>query len=352
MGVFGELITVLIVLGEVIAESENVSSLPKPHSKRPSQSNVERQVTLEDQAICGALQTLNEEALEDVLDEREGDTLASSELVAAFHGYNSSNLSTCSDPTETDVLYLQTSVVPELHHFPGIRPDSSVLGSRGFLGSILREMYHFVNDHVFIAGNEDSISIASSLVSLAERGTATPVRQRTVTEVVWPEHLSGMGGLRSQLASNTSLFRAGSQKSVITDGSYALSRRESQRSVTEMKTFNSSAIPSHLADIRADLTSSTVDPITVSGWQSEQGSPRRPASLVLTEAAPSHDWLSRSMNPTPESPLRQRKILQEDCTPTTGTSSPVILHKRFSTTSVELPQDQVSKPSKLEPANY
>lgn len=105
---------------------------PKINTKR--QSNIEKQVTLEDQAICGALQTLNEEAMEDVLDERESEYLAGNDLLATVHGYNSSNLSTCSDPAETDVLYLQTSVVPDLH-YPVLRHANSVLGSRGLVGN-------------------------------------------------------------------------------------------------------------------------------------------------------------------------------------------------------------------------
>lgn len=113
-----------------MTEVDAVLSAPKTSTKR--QSNIEKQVTLEDQAICGALQTLNEEAMEDVLDEREAEYLASSDLLGTVHGYNSSNLSTCSDPAETDVLYIQTSVVPDLH-FP-LRHANSVLGSRG-LGS-------------------------------------------------------------------------------------------------------------------------------------------------------------------------------------------------------------------------
>ncbi len=108
-------------------------SAPKINPKR--QTNIEKQVTLEDQAICGALQTLNEEAMEDVLDERETEYLAGSDLMAMnIHGYNSSNLSTCSDPAETDVLYLQTSVVPDLH-FPALRHANSVLGSRALVGN-------------------------------------------------------------------------------------------------------------------------------------------------------------------------------------------------------------------------
>ena len=93
--------------GETVSDGMDVIQLaPRIMNKR--QTNIEKQVTLEDQAICGALQTLNEEALEDVLDEREADILSSADLVSAMQGYNSSNMSTCSDANETDVLYLQT----------------------------------------------------------------------------------------------------------------------------------------------------------------------------------------------------------------------------------------------------
>lgn len=120
-------------LGENVTEVDAMLSAPKINTKR--QTNIEKQVTLEDQAICGALQTLNEEAMEDVLDERETDYLVGADMMANVLGYNSSNLSTCSDPAETDVLYLQTSVVPDLH-FPALRHANSVLGSRG-LGNLL-----------------------------------------------------------------------------------------------------------------------------------------------------------------------------------------------------------------------
>ena len=116
--------------GEIVSEVDASLLAPKIN-KRPT--NIEKQVTLEDQAICGALQTLNEEAMEDVLDERETEYLPTNELMTNVYGYNSSNLSTCSDPTETDVLYLQTSVVPDLH-FPALRHANSVLGSRGLIG--------------------------------------------------------------------------------------------------------------------------------------------------------------------------------------------------------------------------
>ncbi|XP_045785394.1 kinase D-interacting substrate of 220 kDa B isoform X2 [Maniola jurtina] len=57
------------VLTEKSSETETESIKPRPtlEHQRSRPSNVEKQVTLEEQMICGALQTLNEEAMEDVL---------------------------------------------------------------------------------------------------------------------------------------------------------------------------------------------------------------------------------------------------------------------------------------------
>ncbi|GBP85350.1 Kinase D-interacting substrate of 220 kDa B [Eumeta japonica] len=57
------------VLSEKNVESEPDAVKPRPvlEHQRSRTSNMEKQVTLEEQMICGALQTLNEEALEDVL---------------------------------------------------------------------------------------------------------------------------------------------------------------------------------------------------------------------------------------------------------------------------------------------
>ncbi|XP_026744972.1 kinase D-interacting substrate of 220 kDa B isoform X3 [Trichoplusia ni] len=57
------------VLTEKAPEVEIDSAKPRPalEHQRSRPSNVEKQVTLEEQMICGALQTLNEEALEDVM---------------------------------------------------------------------------------------------------------------------------------------------------------------------------------------------------------------------------------------------------------------------------------------------
>lgn len=328
-----------------------VHTAPKYANKR--QSNIEKQVTLEDQAICGALQTLNEEAMEDVLDERESDLLASSDLMCAMalHGYNSSNMSTCSDPAETDVLYLQTSVVPDLHFTP-LGQSHNVLWSRGLSSMFIGNWLNFLNFILIIAcsltccinvgftANEDSVSIRGSLASLAERGTGTPVRQRTVTEVVIPEQISAFSsGLRSRLSSNTSLFRAGSQKSVVADPSYALDRRGSQRSVSELVTK-----PSLISIPAAALTEPDVNDPSVTnatgGWRSEQGSPRRPASLVLTDSDLPNEWLSSKPTRTESSIAGQKSKLQpEDIgTSVTLSSSPA---SRFATTNVELLPEQV-----------
>lgn len=131
----------ILCAGEVVTEVDASLSAPKINKR---QTNIEKQVTLEDQAICGALQTLNEEAMEDVLDERETEYLTGNELMANPYGYNSSNLSTCSDPAETDVLYLQTSVVPDLH-FPALRHANSVFGSRALIGK-----YWFLSQKVLL----------------------------------------------------------------------------------------------------------------------------------------------------------------------------------------------------------
>ena len=130
--------------------------------------------------------------MEDVLDERDADDLAAAAAadLNLMAGCHSSNLSTCSDPAEMDVLYLQTSVVPDLH-FPGLMAANSTLalGPRGLLGKP-RSNPRCVEPNRLIclcllcpAGREDSVSIGSSVLSLAERGTNTPARQRTVTEV-------------------------------------------------------------------------------------------------------------------------------------------------------------------------
>ena len=213
-----------------------------------------------------------------------------------------------------------------------------------------RNKYEFIYYQTFKLnlGNEDSVSLGSSLVSLAERGTITPARQRTITEVVWPEQIASAlkSGLRSRLSSSTSLFRAGSQKSVVaSDLSYGLSRCDSQRSISELgatKPIFVSVDPSNTAESSCP-TSSGFSPSVLSGWRSEQGSPRRPASLVLSDSANPHDWLVKPVN-TPESPRHvdnRLKVQGGDGTPTATSTSPVIVQKRFSTTNVELLPDQV-----------
>ena len=120
-----------------------------------------------------------------------------------------------------------------------------------------------------MVGHEESVSIGSSLVSLAERGSITPARQRTVTEVVWPENIASAlnSGLRSRLSSNTSLFRAGSQKSVVDGGNYALGSRESQRSVSESLSKQQLMPNTSMMESVVGLTAAAVS----GGWRSEQG---------------------------------------------------------------------------------
>ena len=162
--------------------------------------------------------------------------------------------------------------------------------------------------------------MGSSLVSLAELGSITPARQRTVREVVWPEHMAALNsGLRSRLSSNTSLFRAESQRSVM-DGHDGLDRRES-------KTQSISAAQSKDASAAVSTTGSSV-----SGWCSEQGSPRRPASLVLSESMSQQDWMAKYVNAAPESPPE---------IPASTALSPHVSKQRFSTTNVELLPEQV-----------
>ena len=178
-------------------------------------------------------------------------------------------------------------------------------------------------------GREDSISLGSSLASLAELGCMTPARQRTVREIIWPEQMAALNsGLRSRLSSNTSLFRAGSQKSVMTDVNDALDRRET-------KPITISAAPSKDVSAAASVSGSLVG-----GWCSEQGSPRRPASLVLSESMNQHEWLAKYVNPAPESPTENKII---DQIPSSIAVSPhVPVKQRFSTTNVEILPEQVT----------
>lgn len=206
------------------------------------------------------------------------------------------------------------------------------------------------------AGHEDSVSLASSLISLAERGTATPARQRTVTEVIWPEQMSGLNnGHRSRLSSSTSLFRAGSQKSIAgTEAgvNYALSRRDSQRSVAEWaKPLYVSVGNSASGGGRQGGGESVMGSPSAStpGWRSEQGSPRRPASLILTADHLSHpqDWLAANRPTRGNLDNAERgsrtsvRLVGGDGTPQ-ATASPSVQHRRFCTTQVELLPEQVN----------
>lgn len=206
-------------------------------------------------------------------------------------------------------------------------------------------MFYFTIIFYCFIGNEDSVSLGSSLASLAERGTMTPARQRTITEVVWPEQIASAlnSGLRSRLSSSTSLFRAGSQKSVVaSDVGYGLARRDSQFSVAESVAKPMYGTSANLTESGGQLTS-RLSPTAVGGWRSEQGSPRRPASLVLGDSSSPHDWLTKPVSISPDSPPiseTRPKLQGGDGTPIAASSSPVV-NKRFSTTNVELLPDQV-----------
>lgn len=170
-------------------------------------------------------------------------------------------------------------------------------------------------------------------------------------------------GLRSRLSSSTSLFRAGSQKSVV-DGVDATVRRESQRSAV------TALMPPPPAAIEAALSVAAAVAATSggtggggggggggSGWHSEQGSPLRPASLVLgetttvataaTATAMTRDWPSASNHSSPSDAVFNllgaaptAALAPLALSPVT-TLSPPVPNQRFSTTNVELISEQV-----------
>ncbi|XP_072386697.1 uncharacterized protein Arms isoform X3 [Diabrotica undecimpunctata] len=105
--------------------------LPEDGRQR-KQSIIEKQVTLEDQMICGALQTLNEEACEDVMEETEETKITIEPDVPQTsvippspdqnqdypsRGYRSRTNST-SGIGETDFILLQSSPVGHMHWQP------------------------------------------------------------------------------------------------------------------------------------------------------------------------------------------------------------------------------------------
>jgi hypothetical protein len=143
-------------------------------------------------------------------------------------------------------------------------------------------------------------------------------------------------GLRSRLSSSTSLFRAGSQRSVLAidcERNYPLARHDSQRSVLEMANkplYISESTPHQLTEMELPTTSMAG---AIGGWRSEAGSPRRPASLVFTDSNPDQDWSAKSIHTT--------SFRGGDGTPI-GAASPTAHNKRFSTTNVELLPEQVS----------
>uniref|UniRef100_A0A1B6DF02 Uncharacterized protein n=2 Tax=Clastoptera arizonana TaxID=38151 RepID=A0A1B6DF02_9HEMI len=93
---------------------------PPPEKDRDrvlaKQSVMEKQVTLEEQMICGALQTLNEEACEDVLDEEQNalqvpDSGDVSRIGNRIRTTSQSSYTSLAELCETDVLILQSSPI-------------------------------------------------------------------------------------------------------------------------------------------------------------------------------------------------------------------------------------------------
>lgn len=80
-------------------------------SSKDRLNSMEKQVTLEDQMICGALQTLNEEACEDVLEEGPEDSSSGNLMYFGDMNRTVSQSSFYSNRDETDVIILQNSSV-------------------------------------------------------------------------------------------------------------------------------------------------------------------------------------------------------------------------------------------------
>uniref|UniRef100_A0AAR5PQA6 KAP NTPase domain-containing protein n=1 Tax=Dendroctonus ponderosae TaxID=77166 RepID=A0AAR5PQA6_DENPD len=114
------------------ADSKMQTEVPRERK----QSVIEKQVTLEEQMICGALQTLNEEACEDVFEEtEEAQVIIDQELpqttvippspdcpqdnqAAALSRGNRSRTNSSSGIGETDFVLLQSSPVGHMHWQP------------------------------------------------------------------------------------------------------------------------------------------------------------------------------------------------------------------------------------------
>ncbi|XP_066998257.1 kinase D-interacting substrate of 220 kDa B [Anabrus simplex] len=183
-------------------EKEKPTSRPETRSTS-KQTIIEKQyqVTLEEQMICGALQTLNEEACEDVLDEAEETEYkvtatapsSDSELIRGSHsqvtGLSNGVIETLG---ETEVVLLQSS---PLHH-PQWQPVTVNFGGSGSRDS-----------------NFDTPSCGSS-------ASGTPIQQRKRPDTVFgnkpplpPNKLESASGIhRGSL--HSLLQRTGSSRSI------------------------------------------------------------------------------------------------------------------------------------------
>ncbi|CAH1185599.1 unnamed protein product [Phyllotreta striolata] len=154
--------------------------------RQRKQSIIEKQVTLEDQMICGALQTLNEEACEDVLEETEETKITIEPDVPQTsvippspdsnqdllpRGYRSRTNSS-SGIGETDFVLLQSSPVGHMHWQPV---------------------------SISIAGNSESLSL-SDQSSRCSSQPPSPVPERKAS--------AGSIGKYSNLKSNDSLNKS------------------------------------------------------------------------------------------------------------------------------------------------
>ncbi|XP_050303117.1 kinase D-interacting substrate of 220 kDa B isoform X3 [Anthonomus grandis grandis] len=141
------------------------SSKLQPERER-KQSVIEKQVTLEEQMICGALQTLNEEACEDVLEETADETKVTVEQELP-----------------------QTSVIPPSPDFPqdiqqtllnrGARTRKSSNSSVGETDFVLLQSSGHAHWHpvsICISGNTDTVSDISSKSSNSQE--ESPVQER------------------------------------------------------------------------------------------------------------------------------------------------------------------------------
>ncbi|XP_050488848.1 kinase D-interacting substrate of 220 kDa B isoform X1 [Bombus huntii] len=89
-----------------VDKDKGTSRTDGPRRDQTKQSIMEKQVTLEEQMICGALQTLNEEACEDVLDVPSSAVVPSDSLAGSIS----------MAPQDTDYVILQSN--PLLHWVP------------------------------------------------------------------------------------------------------------------------------------------------------------------------------------------------------------------------------------------